>query len=91
MHCISESSFNAMSEEVRQELSKKPGVWQYIKGGRCGETCVWRSLWPKLSKLFIYEHVDTTNLVERHWQVLKYIALRGRINCSIADIVHVLC
>ena len=37
-----------------------------------------------------YGHVDTTNLVERHWQFLKYIALRGRINRSNTDLVHVL-
>ena len=80
MHCISESSFKAMCEEVRQEYSEKPGVWHYIEVGWCGQTCVWRILWPKLAKLFNYGHVDTTNLVERHWQFIKYIALRGRIN-----------
>ena len=90
MHCIGESSFNAMCEKVRQEYSNKPRVWQYIEGGWCGQNCVWRSLWPKFSKLFNYEHVDTTNLVERHWQFLKYTALRGRINRSTIDLVHVL-
>ena len=90
MHCINESSFNVMCEEVRQEYLDKPGVWQYIEGGWCGQTCVWRSLWPKFGRLFNYGHVDTTNLVERHWQFLKYTALRGRINRSITDLVHVL-
>ena len=46
----------------------------------CGQTCVWRSVWPKFGRLLNYGHVDTTNLVERHWQFIKYIALRGRIN-----------
>ena len=83
MHCITESSFNVMCEEVRQEYSDKPGVWQYIEGGWCGQTCVWRSLWPKFGRLFNYGHVDTA-------KILKYIALRGRINHSITDLVHVL-
>ena len=55
----------------------------------CTNLC-WRSLWAKFGRLLNYGHVDTTNIVERHWQFLKYIALRGRINGSIIDIVHVL-
>ena len=29
-------------------------------------------------------------MVERHWQFIKYTALRGRINGSTTDLVHVL-
>ena len=49
-------------------------------------TCVWRKLWPKFNN----GHVDTTNIVEIHWQFIKYIALRGRINRSITDLLHAL-
>ena len=40
--------------------------------------------------MFNYGHVDTTNIVKRHWQFIKYTALRGRINRSITDLLHVL-
>ena len=90
MHCITESAFNALCEELKVEYVDKPGVWQYIEGGWCGTTCVWRNMWPKFGRLFNYGHVDTTNLVERHWQFIKYTALRGRINRSITELVHVL-
>ena len=90
MQCITESSFNAMCEELKVEYVDKPGVWQYIEGGWCGLTCVWRKLWPKFGRMFNYGHVDTTNIVERHWQFIKYTALRGRINRSITDLLHVL-
>ena len=52
-------------------------------------TCLWRKLWPKFGRLLNYKHVDDTNIVERHWQFIKYTALRGRINQSIANLVHV--
>ena len=90
MQCITESTFSAQCEELKVEYANKPGVWQYIEGGWCGLTCVWRKLWPKFGRMFNYGHVDTTNIVERHWQFIKYTALRGRINRSITDLVHVL-
>ena len=40
--------------------------------------------------MFNYGHTDTTNIVERHWQFIKYTTLRGRINRSITDLMHVL-
>ena len=43
MQCITESTFNAMCEELKVEYAEKPGVWQYI-GGWCGLTCVEESL-----------------------------------------------
>ena len=82
MHCITESTFNAMCEELK--------VQQYIEGGWCGLTCVWRKFWPMFGIMFNYGHVDTTKIVERHWHFIKYIALRGRINQSNTDLVHVL-
>ena len=37
-----------------------------------------------------YSIMDMSNLVQRHWQFLKHTALRGKINRSITDLVHVL-
>jgi hypothetical protein len=36
--------------------------------------------------MFSYGHVDTTNIVEGHWQYIKYTTLKGRINCSITNL-----
>ena len=40
--------------------------------------------------MFSYGHVNTTNIVERHWQYIKYTAFKGRINRPITDLVHAL-
>ena len=40
--------------------------------------------------MFNYGHADTTNIVDRHWQFIRYTTLRGRINRSNTDLVHVL-
>ena len=40
--------------------------------------------------MFSYGQVDTTNIVERHWQYIKYTALKGSINRPIIDLVHAL-
>ena len=44
----------------------------------------------KVWKIVFIWHVDTTNIIERHWQFIKYTTLRGRINRSITDLLHVL-
>ena len=54
----------------------------------CNQTL--RKTWLKFGRMFSYGHVDTTNIVERHWRYIKYITLKGRINCSITDLVHAL-
>ena len=76
IHRITQSVFNVMCEELKLEYVDKPSVWQYIEGGSCDLTCAWRKLWPKFGRLFNYGHVDTTNVVERHLQFLKFITLR---------------
>ena len=40
--------------------------------------------------MFQYSHVNNTNIVERHWQYIKYNAFKGRINRSITELVHAL-
>ena len=46
MHCITESVFNAMCEELKVEYVDKPDVWQKYRR-MYSLTCVWRELWPK--------------------------------------------
>ncbi|MCO5582036.1 hypothetical protein L7F22_035927 [Adiantum nelumboides] len=41
-------------------------------------------------RLFPHGNVDTTNLIERLWQSIKYTLLEARINRSIVDLIHAL-
>ena len=91
MHCVTKSTFNAIWEEVMQESLDKHGACEYIEGEWDGLTYVWRNLWPKVGIFFNYGHVDTTNLVERHWQFIKYTTLRRRVNLSNAYCNRELC
>ncbi|MCO5569038.1 hypothetical protein L7F22_022744 [Adiantum nelumboides] len=50
----------------------------------------WRRLWPKFGHLFPHGDVDTTNLVERHWQYVKYTLLDAQINRSVLALLHAL-
>ena len=54
------------------------------------DMCVEETMAQEIGRLFNYGHTDTTNIVERHWQFIKYTALRGRITQSITDLVHIL-
>ena len=85
-----EFTFNIMCGEVMQEYKDKAELYNYIEGGWCGRISVWRKLEPKCQRLFEYGHVDTTNLVKRHWQFIKYTRFEGRINSSIVNLVHAL-
>ena len=80
MYCCAESEFNVMYKQIIQKYKGKKGVCEYIEGGWCGINCVWRNLRPKFGRFLLYGYVDTTNIIERHWQFIKYTALRGRIN-----------
>ena len=31
--------------------------------------------------------MDTTNLVERHWELIKYNVLQGKVNRSLQDLI----
>ena len=53
------------------------------------ELCVEKSM-AKVWKIVFIWHVDTTNIIERHWQFIKYTTLRVRINYSIIDLLHAL-
>ncbi|MCO5568188.1 hypothetical protein L7F22_021884 [Adiantum nelumboides] len=43
-----------------------------------------------LGRLFLHGNVDTTNLVERLWQYVKYTLLEARINRSLLELIHAL-
>ncbi|MCO5611745.1 hypothetical protein L7F22_066003 [Adiantum nelumboides] len=51
---------------------------------------MWRVRWPQFGRLFLHGNVDTTNLVERLWQYVKYTLLEARINRSLLELIHAL-
>ena len=54
MYCCAKSEFNVMYKQIIQKYKGKKGVCEYIEGGWCGINCVWRNLWPKFGRLFLY-------------------------------------
>ena len=90
MQCHSEEQFNEMYEVVVDKFKDVPSVIALLEKSWCGTTCNWRRMWPKFGRLFSYGNVDTNNIVERHWQYIKYTALRGRINRSITCLLQTL-
>ena len=90
MYCCNEEDFDQLYALIMEEYNDFPLICNYIKKGWCEHACRWRKLWPKFGRLFNYRHVDTTNLVERHWHYIKLTTLRGKINRYITDLLHTL-
>ena len=88
MNCSKEEQFNHVYAEIMEYYKDQKQVCIYIKNCWCNST--WRNTWPKFGRMFAYGHVDNTNIVERHWQYIKYTAFKGRINRSITELVHAL-
>jgi hypothetical protein len=88
MHCSKEGEFDILYNEIMEAYKDRKQVCAYIKN--CWYNQTWKNTWPKFGRMFSYGHVDTTNIVERHWQYIKYTTLKGRINRSITDLVHAL-
>ena len=72
------------------EYSSHQNICRYVSNGWCGQTCMWRERWPKFGRLFPHGNMETTNLVERLWQYIKYTLLDAKINRSMLVLLHVL-
>lgn len=90
MHAPTEQAFEHQFHVALQQFSAHPNVCRYISNGWCGRTCTWRKRWPKFGRLFPHGSVDTTNLVERLWEYIKYTLLDGKINRSVLVLLHAL-
>lgn len=85
-----EQEFEEIFQSFLLQYSSHLNVCRYVSNGWCGHTCIWRERWPKFGRLFPHGNVDTTNLVERLWQYIKYTLLDAKINRSILVLLHVL-
>ena len=90
MHCPTELAFEARYQELIMMYSMHQNIVCYITNGWCGPYCMWRARWRRFGRLFNHGNVDTTNLVERLWQYIKYTLLDARINRSILELLHAL-
>lgn len=88
MYSAHEVDFERGYQDLLQNYATYTNVQRYVTNGWCGHDCPWRSRWPKYGRLFNYGNVDTTNLVERFWQYIKYTLLNAQINRSILDLLH---
>eukprot|EP00058_Branchiostoma_floridae_P001717 XP_002587205.1 hypothetical protein BRAFLDRAFT_102090 [Branchiostoma floridae] len=67
-----------MAAEVYEKTYEKvQQVTKYPRGWDCDE---WRDMWVRAGRRFPHGDTDTTNLVERHWELIKYTTLNGRAN-----------
>ncbi|KAI5077831.1 hypothetical protein GOP47_0007655 [Adiantum capillus-veneris] len=90
MHSSSEDDFEARFQRLLLDYSNHENIQRYVSNGWCSKSCVWRERWPKFGRLFPHGNVDTTNLVERLWQYVKYTLLDARINRPALDLLHAL-
>lgn len=90
MHTPSEDIFNERLNILLRHYSEHDNVQRYVTIGWCGQACPWRRRWPKFGRLYPHGNVDTTNLVERLWQYIKYTLLDAKINRSILVLLHAL-
>ena len=90
MHCRAEEAFDDLYNTMIYEYKEVRPVLSLLDRSWCGPNCNWKSMWPRFGRLFPHGNVDTTNIIERHWQYIKYTALRGRVNHSITCLLHTL-
>ncbi|XP_066298926.1 uncharacterized protein [Branchiostoma lanceolatum] len=69
--------FEENLEQFYSEFENAQQVTKYMRGWDCDE---WRSMWVCAGRMFPHGDTDTTNLVERHWELIKYTTLNGRAN-----------
>ncbi|MCO5611756.1 hypothetical protein L7F22_066014 [Adiantum nelumboides] len=90
MHSVTEEEFEDRFQLLRQRYSSYDNIVRYVTNGWCGRDCMWRVRWSQFGRLFLHGNVDTTNLVERLWQYVKYTLLEARINRSLLELIHAL-
>ena len=90
MHSVTEEEFEERYKLLQHRYSTHANIVCYVTNGWCGGDCMWRTRWPKFGRLFNHGNVDTTNLVERLWQYIKYTLLEARINRSIVELLYAL-
>lgn len=90
MQTPTEEEFETRYQQLLMTYSMHANVQRYVSNGWCAKTCIWRNRWPKFGRMFPHGKVDTTNLIERLWQYIKYTLLDARINRSILELLHAL-
>ncbi|MCO5571634.1 hypothetical protein L7F22_025380 [Adiantum nelumboides] len=90
MHSVTEEEFEDRFQLLRQRYSSYGNIVRDVINGWCERDCMWRVRWPQFGRLFLHGNVDTTNLVERSWQYVKYTLLEARINRSLLELIHAL-
>jgi hypothetical protein len=87
MLCPSEIHFDENLRRFCVEFQHIPTFATYINSGWAGINVPWRRLWPRFGRLFSYGGMDTTNHIERHWELIKYTLLHGKVNRSLRDLI----
>ena len=87
LEAVTEDDFNEAYQRLRINYQGHPGVLQYVEKGWAGQNSPWKQLWPRWGRMFPHGHANTTNLIERMWQYVKYTLLGGKVNCRLEDLI----
>jgi hypothetical protein len=89
MESRSEEQFNQRYEEFKKTYANDEMVLAYVEEG-WARGCKWRKMWPLYNRMFEHRFVNTTNLVERLWQYIKYTLLKKQVNRRLDTLVWAL-
>jgi hypothetical protein len=79
--------FDAMYRRFKVTYANNNRVLKYVEKGWTGSNSQWRRMWPRWSRMFRHGHVNTTNLVERMWNYVKYTLLDGKVNHRLNELI----
>ena len=88
LEAITEDGFNKAYGRFKTKYANHIGVLKYVEKGWAGDNSPWKRMWPRWARMFRHGHANTTNLVERMWQYVKYTLLDGKVNRRLDELIY---
>jgi hypothetical protein len=87
LEVVTEEDFNEVYGRFKTTYANDAGVLKYVEKGWAGNESLWRLMWPRWMRMFRHGHANTTNLVERMWEYVKYTLLDGKVNMRLDELI----
>jgi hypothetical protein len=87
LEAVIEEDFNEVYGRFKTTYANDVGVLKYAEKGWAGNESLWRLMWPRWTRMFKHGHANTTNLVERMWEYVKYTLLDGKVNMRLDELI----
>jgi hypothetical protein len=84
---VTEEDFNEVYRRFKTIYENDAGVLKYVEKGWVRDESLWRLMWPRWTRMFRHGHANTTNLVERMWEYVKYTLLNGKVNRRLDELI----